>query len=328
MFVPINAKADVQGSKKGKLTPAQNAQLNAFCLASKTGILDCLGKCEYSSQTSLTVVNNKVDIIFKSGYVVICGRLVECEEGTSFTLDNLADGQEGSVVLRYNLENSGEQEFVITKKMGVLDDQDLNNYPLTGKYDFELYKYKVQSNTVTLTRSVKYVPDIGGKLSQFEASLKDKGKPLYGYNDSKGTIEERLTRLGFRKGSVTLSEGNATVNYLKRQGNFVIGEISATNVGAIKHPAEEVNIMTIPHYFRPTHTRDFKVAVIIHTYNAFGEHSHTIKGFASIEIEYDGVVKFYDIKAGEYSGDLEDEYGNCKIAQIYASFGYEAPPIY
>ena len=63
-FIPINAKADVKGSKKGRLTPAQNAQLNAFCLASKTGILDTLDKCE-AEQFSYTAINNLATIVFK-----------------------------------------------------------------------------------------------------------------------------------------------------------------------------------------------------------------------------------------------------------------------
>lgn len=47
---------------------------------------------------------------------------------------------------------------------------------------------------------------------------------------SKGTIEERLTRLGFRQGTVQLNTGfSASENYLYRQGNYVIGKLALTN---------------------------------------------------------------------------------------------------
>ena len=34
-FIPIDAKADIQGSKKGKLTPYQHAQLNVEGITQK-----------------------------------------------------------------------------------------------------------------------------------------------------------------------------------------------------------------------------------------------------------------------------------------------------
>lgn len=52
------------------------------------------------------------------------------------------------------------------------------------------------------------------------------GKALVGYDSSKGTVEERLTALGFREGSVILGENiTATQNVLKRQGNYVLGHL-------------------------------------------------------------------------------------------------------
>lgn len=206
MFIPIHAKADItegEGAKKGKFTPAQNAQLVAWSLSSKTGILDCLGKCE-AYPTTYNIVDNKATINFNKGYVVICGRLVECEQNTKFEINtNLYTS--GKIVLRYNLSASKEKEFEVAVVTGALRDDDLNENTFTGIHEFELYEFSVSGSVLTLTRTnTNYVPNIGGKLSQFEASLKDEGKPLHGYDDSKGTIEERLTDLGFKKGVVTM----------------------------------------------------------------------------------------------------------------------------
>lgn len=226
-FIPIDAKADIEGSKKGKLTPAQHAQLNAWCLASKTGILDCLDKCE-AEFSSYTATDNKATVVFKKGYIVICGRLVECEAGTKVEVITPVSGEiSGKIILRYSLSAVKEDEFVVETKVGSLIQQDLNDNPLTGVYEFELYSYKATPTTVTLTRTnTDYVPDIGGKLSQFEKSLTDEGKPLGGYDTSKGTIEERLTALGFNEVPTTFNFGMAvgTVKYntgsIKQEGKF------------------------------------------------------------------------------------------------------------
>ena len=99
-FVPIDAKADIQGSKKGKLTPAQHAQLNAWSLTGKTGILDCLDRCQATS-TSYTAIDDIATVTFKKGYFVICGRLVECESNTKFTMNTPAIGSvSGKIVLK------------------------------------------------------------------------------------------------------------------------------------------------------------------------------------------------------------------------------------
>ena len=227
MFIPIDAKADVQGSKKGKLTPAQHAQLNAWCLASKTGILDCLDKCQ-ATATSYTATNNVATVILKKGYVVICGRLVECEAGTEVKITTPTSGSvSGKIILRYNLASVQEQEFVATTTTASLVQQDLNENPLTGIYEFELYSYTATPTSVTLTRTGEYVPDIGGKLSQFEASLTDEGKPLGGYDTSKGTIEERLTALGFKQATIT----NWNTTYVSTIEAFTQGKIVAVAIG-------------------------------------------------------------------------------------------------
>lgn len=161
-FIAIDAKADISENKKGKLTPAQHAQFNAFCLTKKTGILDCLGKCEYISPISIDSANHKATITFNSGYVVICGRLVECEAGTTFVADLPVSGEEtGYIVLRYDLSAFEENEFKVIQKTGSLTQQDLNNNPIDGVYEFVLYKYTATPTSITLTRenNFSYIPE-------------------------------------------------------------------------------------------------------------------------------------------------------------------------
>lgn len=219
MFIAIDARADVTGSKKGKLTPAQHAQLNAWCLASKTGILDfpknhsVPGRCEATVLNITNIQNHEAKITFSKGYLVICGRLIECEDNTIFVMSTPASPsvtQTGKIILRYNLSNVGNNEFVITTKTGDLVQEDLNDNPSTGIYEFELYSYTATSSSVVLTRTnTDYIPDIGGKLNQLITVLTGTGvvgsgnPPLQGYNTEKGTIEERLIDLGFKTGSIS-----------------------------------------------------------------------------------------------------------------------------
>ena len=239
-FISIDAKADLQGQKKGKITPAQHAILNAWSLSSKTGILDFPqdhskpGRCEATVLNITNIQNYETEIVFNKGYLVICGRLVECEDQTRFTFKTPVSGTEnGKIVARFYLSSSGSEEFNVVKKIGSLTQQDLNDKPDNGIYEFELYSYTATPTTLTLVRNnTNYIPDIGGKLAQFEASLKDEGKPLHGYDDSKGTIEDRLTKLGFKQGSVTLSSGTATVNTVNRQGNYCILNLKIDNIGS------------------------------------------------------------------------------------------------
>lgn len=216
-FIAIDAKADVTGSKKGKLTPAQHAQLNAWCLASKTGILDWGDKC-VSTAESYSVSNDKATIVLKRGYIVICGRLVECEANTQVSVSAPAfESVSGKIILRYNLNNSGNDEFVVTTTTSELRQDDLNDNPLTGVYEFELYSYTATPTTVTLMRTnTDYIPDIGGKL-----------QPLQGYNTGKGTIEQRLTDLGFKTGNATNLTNVHSVT-LKKLGKFVICSFTYT----------------------------------------------------------------------------------------------------
>lgn len=198
MFIPIDARADVENSKKGKLTPAQHAQLNAFCLTEKTGIFDCLGKCEYISPISIDSINHTATITFRSGYIVICGRLVECEEGTTFTADLPVNSEEtGYIVLKYDLSSFENNEFKVIQKTGELTQQDLNENPVNGVYEFVLYEYNATSSSMTLTRDLGYIK----------------------------SVEQRLDELGFKSGSLALSGGNITENLFTRQGNYVIGNV-------------------------------------------------------------------------------------------------------
>lgn len=235
-FIAINAKSDISGSKKGKITPDQNALINAFCLSNKTGILDIGDKCTLQN-TSIQVQDNQATIIFNGGYIVICGRLVECESGTTFTITAPSSGtEEGKIILRYDLQSTGNEEFKITTKKDTetITTQDLNENPKTGIYELELYSYVATSSQVTLTinPNIKIISTMNDKMiilkNDIISEFTQQGKPLYGYNTSKGSIEKRLTELGFKEGNATNLSGVSSVTLMKL-GKFVICKFIYTN---------------------------------------------------------------------------------------------------
>ena len=214
-FIAIDAKADISYNevneslphstqKKGKLTPAQHAQINAWCLAKKTGIFDYLGKCEYDTNlTNLIPQDGNVTVFFKKGYVAICGRIVECEAGTKVEI-NTNEMPNGKIVLRYDLRASKDEEFkvVVVSQSTILEQNDLNENTENGVYEFELYSYSLSGSSIVLTRSnTEYIKDISSKIDD---------------------IEERLTKMGFSEGVVGGDYEKVANSSLKAQGTFCI----------------------------------------------------------------------------------------------------------
>ena len=72
---------------------------------------------------------------------------------------------------------------------------------------------------------------------------------------SKGTIETRLTNLGFRSGSITVPSGyTASENTVTRQGNYVIGKyiVDIPNGTTLSSTV----LGTLPTYFRPMSAKE------------------------------------------------------------------------
>ena len=274
-FIPVNAKADIRGSKKGKISPAQNAQVNAFALSQKTGIFDALGKCE---ATVNTPIGGAAEVVFHNGYLAICGRVVEVEEGSTVSVPIPVYGEEkisGRIVAGFYLSSEGENEFRVFATENQPIKQDLNDYPTSGTYELVLYEYEATPNGVTLldrqpTDYIRpntspatatwfsgspsaslYDPSQEGKERKWVNNIRTMFKyifndgfktgssdyapeqshaeefvkaPLSNYDVSKGTIEERLSKLGFSEGSVSAPIEGTT---LKKMGNYAIWEIPA-----------------------------------------------------------------------------------------------------
>ncbi|MDE7439757.1 MAG: hypothetical protein K2N23_04545 [Clostridia bacterium] len=107
------------------------------------------------------------------------------------------------------------------------------------------------SNGIARLVLYKFITQVGNifGVEKVVNAIEYSGQPLKGYDIKKGTIEERLTNLGFRSGVITGSERYRIRNYsLTRQGNYVIGYVTFT-VNALAVQTEV--ICNLPINFRP-----------------------------------------------------------------------------
>jgi hypothetical protein len=291
-FIAINAKADVTGSKKGKLTPAQNAMVNAWTLAKKTGIFEFGGKCEAVVEG---ISGDEFNVKFYNGFITICGRIVECETNTRIVIPKPTAGKElGHIIAGFYLGNNGEEEFRISTRQGAtlpeLRQEDLNLDPSDGVFEFSLYQYEATTSTLTLMtrnenlyiKDAQNTPAIGitlyemtrdgntvtyfNEVKNHKIMARREGQggasqlvmidpenntydevgvhsaqvaqvARYASEDfSKGTIEQRLTDLGFKKGTVNGLDGGT----LTRMGKYAI--LNLPSVDTNRASSKNINL--------------------------------------------------------------------------------------
>lgn len=217
----------------------------------------------------------------------------------------------------------------------------------TGIYQMPLYRLTVNTaGTVTATANWTSlgVATIGYPLRSEYANRAEEADhaddattatTATNYNTSSGniktkfdSIETRLTNLGFRSGSITLPNGSASVNQVKRQGNYVIVALSinyskTTNsnstpsgvIGSIAGETKTTWTFTIPEKFRPTSALNFKTAF----YAAGPGYGNYTGGwsYGDCSISTDGVITL-TLTTGYYTNTLQT--WDLRV-------GYEAPAI-
>lgn len=250
-LIPITFKADggETFAKKGKVRAEDLSALFAFSLSNKTGVLNVLGKC---NQYNVMISSGVANISLHSGYVSICGRLIYVDEATTVQITLPASGSiSGSFGIKVNLANSGdaEVEWYAKDRTEGLIQEDLNENPASGVYEFELYQYNATNNNFTFVRKtateISTAYDMLETLKQEVEALKTTGAaqgavyPAYSNGSlatENGTILARLDSLGFKQGNVTINASNSgiTQNTVTKQGKIALINIEiltqATNI--------------------------------------------------------------------------------------------------
>lgn len=161
--------------------------------------------------------------------------------------------------------------------------------------------------------------EIKAKKSEQADNATSATKAQYASDDkTKGTIEDRLTRLGFKEGEIATQSSDFVQikeNYLKRQGNYVLGHFKATT-GVLSETTKQFVLGKIPKLF------DAKEGI-----NAYMRRETS--GFSTSKV---GVLSLVVESTQESDYPLVLKTGEITLSEYYSMevdiwFGYEAKPL-
>ena len=270
---------------------------------------------------------NGVNFKINSGRLVLQG--VECDidaNGVDVVIDNVSTLRYYSVYLQVNLALNetkilAQYDTAGYQNINTGDDLTANT---TGTARLELYRFTANGGVI-------------GNVERTVAKIEYSGTALSDYDNSKGTIEERLDKLGFKEGSIEFASGyTAVTNKLKRQGNYVIGQL-IFNPDAYKltYTLTSVNVYTtsnqfligkVPIEFRPKNGQNCGIDCWIE-FPGFSLSSSNIilKTGAYATITSDGFVYMYLYGYKNFNTNITVRVDNSRSCRI--NFGYEAKPL-
>lgn len=233
-----------------------------------------------------------------SGRVVLHGWEVDVE-GDGWTLD-LSSMSSGIYYYTVYLEVNAELETAEIKYLydtaqnPVIDPGDDLTEASAGTAQLELYHFTVSYGVISdVTRVCMIIPygeynydTLLDRQKVFESSTNNKfssvDKSLSTHDSKIGSIESRLSALGFRQGSCFVS-GASTVqnNSLKRQGNYVIMDV------VFYTPYTSFTI-TIPSGFRPKSS--VPISIVYRSGNLDGVLSGSVSTSGTISANMGSIV--------------------------------------
>ena len=277
------------------------------------------------NELSHTINGNEFRI--NSGRVVLQGVEDDIDaNGVTFIIDNIASLRYYVIYYRVNLATNTTSYEITYDTVGyptidVGDDLTKNS---SGSANLPLYRFTASSGVISgvekLVKAIEY-----------------SGTALVGYDIDKGTVEERLTRLGFREGVATFSSNtldylNESTSYIRlyRQGNYVIlkGKLSfkdKNSAWSFFIGNSSVQFFAIPKDFLPLNLFNFFVGGSVMLLQATGGTGSAVVTYGlSCLCQYtsNGIVNRRNI-----TDEQGVPYVDFKDFEVEFSVGYEAIPI-
>lgn len=141
-----------------KIPAFLDGAINAMALYKQTGIINKFDKCTVTAPIDYTTTGYGT-ITFNDGAIVICGRVIYIEAGTTLAIP-ITTTAGGSIGVKVDLnQNAGSQVAFYSKTTQTLTQQDLNENKTDGIYEFEIFKYTSNGTTLTLTYQTASVFD-------------------------------------------------------------------------------------------------------------------------------------------------------------------------
>lgn len=309
---------------------ADDTRLFRYALGDYNGYIKGKGaELAYSINGSIFKIN--------SGVVVLQGYDVEIDaNGWELTVDNVATKRYFSVYLEINLATQTADIKSMYDTAGyptVSSGDDLTASP-TGTARMLLYQLTAQNGVISevskKVTEIKYSKTLieteatAIRNDLMSGSLVAKIAQYASSDTEKGTIEERLTKLGFRSGSVSLSipgygsMGNAT---LTRQGNYVIVRLNIFNAKISATPSGEIG--TLPENFRPASSQTCRIGGLGRLYTGVGS-PYQVSCRYDLTISLSGVMSITTPFATIGDPPVDRV---CSLHQTTVSIGFEARPI-
>lgn len=268
---------------------------------------------------------NGQNFIINSGRIVLQGVESDIDDnGVSIFVDALSEKRYHLVYYNVNMATDSVSVELLSSVSNYpnVDYGDDFNQVSSGISRLPLYKFTSQNGVISAVEKV---------VKPIEYS----GKALVGYDSSKGTIEERLTRLGFKQGTMSLNSATISqnptisVNSLKRQGNYVIFEFKSS--GTFKYSGETyketidgyeytftmISIGTLPADFVPLNDLN---PTVLAKYSVYVSNKYETRYSIGLQITKDGRVWIQNGIAG-----FTDSEKN--IMDLEFCLGYEAKPL-
>lgn len=289
-------------------------------------------------------INNISDIIpfryaygGQNGYVKGKGRELDYTAlGTQFTIGSgrvVLDGVESDIDsdgVIINIDSVSETRYYVvyynvnlaTNTTTIMSQYATGSYPTIEKGDDLTASPEGSANLVLYKFTAT-----SGIISNVEKVVKEIMYSLADYNNAKGTIEERLSKLGFDEDDIKDTQGNI-VGHIKRQGNYVLGQIDSF---------EWSGNLVLPEKFRPINSISFGI-------DGYISLSGTAQSMYQIETSDVGgrVASIVILNTGGVSIRKETAYSSATVQSPQAGairleaqttllapcyFGYEANPL-
>lgn len=187
-----------------------------------------------------------------SGRVVLQGVETDIDaNGVSFTIDNASETRYYSVYYEVNLATQTtaiKLSSYSTSGYPTIDAGDDLTVNSSGIARLELYRFTANSGIISNVKKVS-------------KAIEYSGTALVGYDINKGTVEERLEKLGFKEGaiefdsSLKIEDDSVRENYLHRQGNYVLGRLITRPI--YRETIYAVILGKVPKEFLPKQEEEF-----------------------------------------------------------------------
>ena len=240
-----------------------------------------------------------------SGRVVLQGVETDIDaNGVSFTIDNASETRYFVVYYEVNLATQTtaiKLSTYSTSGYPTIDAGDDLTANSSGIARLPLYRFTATGGVIS-------------NVSKVAKAIEYSGTALVGYDISKGTVEERLTRLGFKQdtlilGSAFEQNGSVEKNSIIRLGNLVVIEF-LYNV-RIEDPSGDYSIY-VPEDFYPNQEIISGISFNLGINDNFTKEYE----LGSVKIEIDGKL------TRQFVG-----FGGFRMVTIGSTINYEAKPL-